>query len=146
MTADLAALLLIDARGELDSTARPFDLDFDGSIGGGVISPSSSGMGGQYVFSTCLSAGRRIGLERKKFMPESRHSLTFCSSAYCSMLARSRGYTVWETYSSQGHNWCVKARLSYQSCGLQAVQIRHLDIHEDEVVRRLALHAFFDLV
>jgi hypothetical protein len=41
---------------------------------GGVVSPSSSGMVGQYVLRTCLRAGRRMGLERKKSMPESRHS------------------------------------------------------------------------
>lgn len=45
------------------------------SIAGGVIpSLSSSGIVGQYVLRTCLSAGRRIGFERKKSMPESRHS------------------------------------------------------------------------
>jgi len=61
---------------------RPFGVVLIRSIGGGVISPSSSGIGGQYVFSTCLSAGRRIGLDKKKSIPESRHSLTFDSSAY----------------------------------------------------------------
>jgi hypothetical protein len=40
---------------------------------GGVVS-SSSGMVGQYVLRTCLSAGRRMGFDRKKSMPESRHS------------------------------------------------------------------------
>lgn len=45
-----------------------------GSPGGVVGSSSSSRIVGQYVFSTCLSAGRRIGFDRKKSMPESRHS------------------------------------------------------------------------
>jgi hypothetical protein len=52
-----------------------FPLDLVGSpagICGG--DSSSSGMGGQYVLRTCFSAGRRIGLERKKSMPDSRHS------------------------------------------------------------------------
>jgi hypothetical protein len=42
-------------------------------VGGVVDSLSSSGMVGQYVLSTCLSAGRRIGFDRKKSMPDSRH-------------------------------------------------------------------------
>jgi hypothetical protein len=49
--------------------------DFVGPVPGGVLdSVSSSGMVGQYVLRTCLSAGRRMGLERKKSIPESRHS------------------------------------------------------------------------
>jgi hypothetical protein len=48
-------------------------LSFD-AVPGGVVSNSSSGMVGQYVLSTCLSAGRRMGFERKKSMPDSRHS------------------------------------------------------------------------
>jgi hypothetical protein len=48
-------------------------LSFD-AVPGGVVSDSSSGMVGQYVLSTCLSAGRRMGFERKKSMPDSRHS------------------------------------------------------------------------
>lgn len=47
---------------------------FLSTAGGVVVSPSSSGIVGQYVLSTCFSAGRRIGFERKKSMPESRHS------------------------------------------------------------------------
>lgn len=49
---------------------------------GGVSSASSaaSGMVGQYLSRTCLSAGRRMGLGRKKFMPEAMHSLTLFSS------------------------------------------------------------------
>lgn len=43
-------------------------------VGGVVDSLSSSGIVGQYVLRTCFSAGRRMGLERKKSMPESRHS------------------------------------------------------------------------
>jgi hypothetical protein len=47
---------------------------------GGVFdSVSSSGIVGQYVLRTCLSAGRRMGLERKKSMPESRHSCVYVS-------------------------------------------------------------------
>jgi hypothetical protein len=44
---------------------------------GGVVDSSSSGMGGQYVLRTCLSAGRRMGLERKKSIPESIHSFRY---------------------------------------------------------------------
>jgi hypothetical protein len=52
--------------------------DLEGVSAGGVFSPSSSSMmGGQYVLRTCLSAGRRMGLDKKKSMPESIHSLTF---------------------------------------------------------------------
>jgi hypothetical protein len=43
-------------------------------FGGVFDSASSSGIVGQYVLRTCLRAGRRMGLERKKSMPESRHS------------------------------------------------------------------------
>lgn len=51
-------------------------LGITGAPGGNCVgdSSSSSGMGGQYVFRTCLRAGRRMGLERKKSMPDSRHS------------------------------------------------------------------------
>lgn len=52
-----------------------FSSVFGTAVSGGVFdSASSSGMVGQYVLRTCLSAGRRMGFERKKFMPESRHS------------------------------------------------------------------------
>lgn len=43
-------------------------------------SSEASGMVAQYLFRTCLSAGLRMGLGRKKSMPESRHSLTLLSS------------------------------------------------------------------
>jgi hypothetical protein len=49
-------------------------------VGGVVDSLSSSGIVGQYVLSTCLSAGRRIGFDKKKSMPESRHSYVFVSA------------------------------------------------------------------
>jgi hypothetical protein len=51
----------------------PFIIDVDASAPKGVEtdSESSSGMGAQYVFKTCFSAGRRIGFDRKKSMPES---------------------------------------------------------------------------
>jgi hypothetical protein len=43
-----------------------------GLLGGGVVaSPSSSGMGGQYLLRTCLRAGRRMGFDKKKSIPES---------------------------------------------------------------------------
>jgi hypothetical protein len=61
----------------------PLGFDEDGSLAGGVdASPSSSGMGAQYVFKTCFNAGRLIGLDKKKSIPESRHSFTLDSSAY----------------------------------------------------------------
>ena len=44
------------------------------TTGLGTASNSSSGIGGQYVLSTCFSAGRLMGLDRKKSMPDSRHS------------------------------------------------------------------------
>jgi hypothetical protein len=55
-------------------TAAPFVCDLGIALFGGVVSDSSSGIVGQYVLRTCLRAGRRIGFERKKSMPESRHS------------------------------------------------------------------------
>lgn len=70
VTGAVAALTLPNIAGCI---ALPFG--FDESVAGGVVaSASSSGMVGQYVLSTCLSAGRRIGFDRKKSMPESRHS------------------------------------------------------------------------
>lgn len=58
-----------------DAVALPFGTLFSTVLEpGGVVSLSSSGMVGQYVLRTCLRAGRRMGLERKKSMPESRHS------------------------------------------------------------------------
>ena len=44
-------------------------------------SSAASGIVAQYRFNTCLSAGLRIGFGKKKFMPESMHSLTLLSSA-----------------------------------------------------------------
>jgi hypothetical protein len=61
------------------TTTAPFVLGASFAEPGGVVSESSSGIVGQYVLRTCLRAGRRIGFERKKSMPESRHS--------CDMLA-----------------------------------------------------------
>jgi hypothetical protein len=59
----------------LAGVGRPFAFGADVSVAGGVVaSPSSSGIGGQYVLRTCLSAGRRMGLDKKKSMPDSRHS------------------------------------------------------------------------
>jgi hypothetical protein len=47
-------------------------LEDAGPIMGGVVaSPSSSGIGGQYLLRTCLRAGRRMGFDKKKSMPES---------------------------------------------------------------------------
>jgi hypothetical protein len=68
-------------KGAVDGTCATvgcFGSDFGAPFGlvavfGGVVS-SSSGIVGQYVLRTCLSAGRRMGFERKKSMPESRHS------------------------------------------------------------------------
>ena len=56
-----------------ESVARPFALNTVDSVAGGVVadSPSSSGIGGQYVLSTCFSAGRLIGFDRKKSIPQS---------------------------------------------------------------------------
>jgi hypothetical protein len=54
---------------------------------GGVVSISSSGIVGQYVLRTCLSAGRRMGFERKKSMPESRHSCNVLACAFRMQLA-----------------------------------------------------------
>jgi len=69
----------VDASGGI---APPFGFDDSCGAVGAVASPSSSGIGGQYVFKTCFRAGRRIGLDKKKFIPESKHS---CSplSATC---------------------------------------------------------------
>ena len=44
-------------------------------------SSAASGIVAQYRLSTCLRAGRRIGLGKKKSMPESIHSFTLLSSA-----------------------------------------------------------------
>jgi hypothetical protein len=65
----------------LSANAGPFAGDLL-DPGGVVLSPSSSGIVGQYVFKTCLRAGRRMGLERKKSMPESRHSCAGVSFEY----------------------------------------------------------------
>ena len=76
--------LVIILLGGAGCTMLPLGFGFEGFLivaGGVVTSPSSSGMVGQYVFSTCLRAGRRMGFERKKSMPESRHSFTLLSSA-----------------------------------------------------------------
>ena len=62
------------AAGGAGFTATPFGFGVKTAEPGGVVSDSSSGIVGQYVFRTCLRAGRRIGFERKKSMPESRHS------------------------------------------------------------------------
>jgi hypothetical protein len=66
----LVLTLLLGAAG---FDACPLDFFAALEVGGIVDSLSSSGMVGQYVLSTCLSAGRRIGFDRKKSMPESRH-------------------------------------------------------------------------
>jgi hypothetical protein len=60
----------------------PFGFEVACAVLGGVVSSSSSGIVGQYVFRTCLSAGRRIGFERKKSMPESRHSCNVLACAF----------------------------------------------------------------
>jgi len=64
----------VEGAGGPDFGALP--LAFFGKFepGGVVDSVSSSGMVGQYVLRTCLRAGRRMGFERKKSIPESRHS------------------------------------------------------------------------
>ena len=120
VTGDLMTLLLAGGRACEGAVTPPFAFAFacERSDGGGVVSPSSSGIGGQYVFSTCFSAGRRIGLDKKKFMPESRHSLTFCSSAYCGTVSHGCRVQMCITYSCQSYNRGVKPRLSYQSSGL----------------------------
>ena len=45
------------------------------------VSSAASGIVAQYRLRTCLRAGRRIGLGRKKSIPESMHSFTLLSSA-----------------------------------------------------------------
>jgi hypothetical protein len=70
--------LLVLAGADVEGTARPL-LGFDeaeaSSVAGGVVAASfSSGIGAQYVLRTCFSAGRRMGLDKKKSMPESIHS------------------------------------------------------------------------
>ena len=67
------------------ATVRCFGSGFSAPFGlvallGSVVS-SSSGMVGQYVLRTCLSAGRRMGFERKKSMPESRHSWSMLANS-----------------------------------------------------------------
>lgn len=54
-----------------------------GDMGSPFVGGSSaaSGIVAQYRLSTCLRAGRRMGLGRKKSMPESIHSFTLLSSA-----------------------------------------------------------------
>jgi hypothetical protein len=66
-------LVLMVLLGAAGCAARPLSCFAELDVGGVVDSLSSSGMVGQYVLSTCLSAGRRIGFDRKKSMPESRH-------------------------------------------------------------------------
>jgi hypothetical protein len=61
--------------------AAPFAFGAAVAVLGGVVSESSSGMVGQYVLRTCLRAGRRMGFERKKSMPESRHSYVLLACA-----------------------------------------------------------------
>ena len=62
-------------KGPAGCTAYPLCFeDVTSTAGLGIASNSSSGIGGQYVLSTCFSAGRLIGLDRKKSMPDSRHS------------------------------------------------------------------------
>lgn len=46
----------------------------------GGVSGSSSGIVWQYVLRTCLRAGRRMGFDKKKSMPESRHSYNALAS------------------------------------------------------------------
>ena len=58
--------------------------DMDSSFAGRPSfsgSSVASGIVAQYRLRTCLRAGRRIGLGRKKSMPESMHSFTLLSSA-----------------------------------------------------------------
>ena len=55
--------------------------DTGSSLAGLSDSSAASGMVAQYLLRTCLRAGRRIGLGRKKSMPESMHSFTLLSSA-----------------------------------------------------------------
>ena len=75
----LASFILAMAFVEPFAVVEPFAFALGFSVAatvavcGGVVS-ASSGMVEQYVLSTCLRAGRRMGLERKKSMPESRHS------------------------------------------------------------------------
>lgn len=66
----------VEPAGGAGFTATPFGFGFGVKTAepGGVVSDSSSGIVGQYVLRTCFRAGRRIGFERKKSMPESRHS------------------------------------------------------------------------
>lgn len=69
-TGVLVALAVV---GLLDDAAEPF-CGFDEEVGascGGGCSFSSSGMGGQYLLRTCLRAGRRMGFDKKKSIPES---------------------------------------------------------------------------
>jgi hypothetical protein len=67
------AVVVSKLLGAAGCAARP--LGIEAPVPGGVVeSLSSSGIVGQYVLSTCLSAGRRMGFDRKKSMPESRHS------------------------------------------------------------------------
>jgi len=113
-----------------------------------MISTSSaaSGIVGQYRFSTCLSAGRRIGLGRKKFMPEAMHSLMLFSSAKA----------VSATIGAEKPNsrmsrvlWRPSRFGIYEGpsaiVGMSLVR-PYLDVHEDQVVELLLHHAFLDQI
>lgn len=111
------ATALLTPASVLDRGCATPPFAFDGSVAGGVVadSPSSSGIGAQYVFKTCLSAGRRMGFDRKKSMPESKHSWTMV------MLGGNKGY--YDTYlyvgffsiRSKSDNGSRKARLTDKS-------------------------------
>jgi hypothetical protein len=83
---------------------------------GGVVDSSSSGMGGQYVLRTCLSAGRRMGLERKKSIPESIHSCKYDQCLYDSVNGGDAYlYVALLGISCQSDNWRGETGLSNES-------------------------------
>lgn len=61
-------VLLLRPTPGCDGGEFPFGCDGGSSS---VEGSRSSGIGAQYVFRTCFKAGRLIGLDKKKSMPES---------------------------------------------------------------------------
>jgi hypothetical protein len=102
-----------------DFDALPLPFAFGNFESGGVFdSVSSSGMVGQYVLSTCLRAGRRMGLERKKSMPESRHSCVLLVVVVKNSVVRAYLYIAFLGVSSESDDWRREAGLPDQSCRL----------------------------
>jgi hypothetical protein len=96
------AVLFVALVGAAGLAALPLSAVLDD--GGVFDSVSSSGMVGQYVLRTCLSAGRRMGFERKKSMPDSRHSCWYFSMIQCCETERTYLYVALLSIRSQSYN------------------------------------------